>query len=101
MKAATPIKDSVLLPARHPGDGAQLDQAVPSLRAELADAFRQALEKAYPSANSDPLVAQTNEPKFGDYQCNNAMALFGQLKGKVCMQTFLSNVVKCPDEPFA
>lgn len=27
-------------------------------------------------------VAQCNNPKFGDYQCNNAMALFGKLKGK-------------------
>ena len=28
-------------------------------------------------------VVQTNQPKFGDYQCNNAMALFGRLKGQV------------------
>lgn len=83
MKAAAPVKDSVLLPARHPADGAQLAPAIPSLRAELTDAFKQALESAYPSAGIEPIVAQTNEPKFGDYQCNNAMALFGQLKGKV------------------
>ena len=83
MKAAAPVKDSVLLPARHQADGAQLAQAIPSLRAELTDAFKQALESAYPSAGIEPIVAQTNEPKFGDYQCNNAMALFGQFKGKV------------------
>ena len=82
MKAAPP-KDTVLLPARLQGDGAELAQSVPSLRAELTEVFRQALESAYPSANIEPVVAQTNEPKFGDYQCNNAMALFGQLKGKV------------------
>lgn len=82
MKAAPP-KDTVLLPARLQGDGAELAQSVPSLRAELTEVFRQALESAYPSANIEPAVAQTNEPKFGDYQCNNAMALFGQLKGKV------------------
>lgn len=84
MKAAAPVKDSVLLPARHEDDEGQLAQSVPSLRAELTDVFKKALEKAYPSANIEPIVAQTNEPKFGDYQCNNAMALFGQLKGKVC-----------------
>ena len=83
MKAAAPVKDSVLLPARLQADGAELAQSTPSLRAELTDAFKQALEIAYPSANIEPIVAQTNEPKFGDYQCNNAMALFGQLKGKV------------------
>lgn len=82
MKAAPP-KDTVLLPARLQGDGAELAHSVPSLRAELTEVFRQALESAYPSANIEPVVAQTNEPKFGDYQCNNAMALFGQLKGKV------------------
>ena len=82
MKAAPP-KDTVLLPARLQADGAELAQSVPSLRAELTEVFRQALETAYPSANIEPVVAQTNEPKFGDYQCNNAMALFGQLKGKV------------------
>ncbi|KAL3157657.1 hypothetical protein ABBQ32_012100 [Trebouxia sp. C0010 RCD-2024] len=81
MKAAPP-KDTVLLPARLQADGAELAQSVPSLRAELTEVFRQALETAYPSANIEPVVAQTNEPKFGDYQCNNAMALFGQLKGK-------------------
>ena len=80
---ATPPKDAVLLPARLQSDGAELARSIPSLRAELTEVFRQALESAYPSANIEPVVAQTNEPKFGDYQCNNAMALFGQLKGKV------------------
>lgn len=84
MKAVAPAKDSVLLPARHEADEAQLAHSVPSLRATLTDDFKQALQTAYPSADIEPVVAQTNEPKFGDYQCNNAMALFGQLKGKVC-----------------
>ena len=90
MKAAPP-KDTVLLPARLQGDAAELAQSVPSLRAELTEVFRQALETAYPSANIEPVVAQTNEPKFGDYQCNNAMALFGQLKGKVWYLTLCMN----------
>ena len=86
MKAAAPTKDSVLLPARLQADGAQASEIVPSLRAELTDAFKQALDTAYPAANVEPVVAQTNEPKFGDYQCNNAMALFGQLRGKVSLR---------------
>lgn len=86
MKAAPPAKDTVLLPARLQADGAELAQSVPSVRAALTDVFRHALETAYPSANIEPIVAQTNELKFGDYQCNNAMALFGQLKGKVRSQ---------------
>lgn len=83
MKAAQPQKDPVILPARHQSASGQHSQAVPSLRAELTEVFRQALDTAYPQANIEPVVAQTNEPKFGDYQCNNAMALFGKLKGKV------------------
>lgn len=80
-KAAQPQKDSVILPAGHQQAADQ--QAVSSLRAELTEAFRQALEKAFPQAKAAPVVTQTNEAKFGDYQCNNAMALFGQLKGQV------------------
>lgn len=83
MKAAQPQKDPVILSARDQIPVGQHSQAVPSLRAELTEVFRQALDKAYPQANIEPVVAQTNEPKFGDYQCNNAMALFGKLKGQV------------------
>ena len=69
---------------------------VPSLRAELRSLFAAALESAFPElASSDgsssapggalcPAVSATTkkDAKFGDYQCNNAMGVFGRLKGK-------------------
>ena len=67
-------------------DGAHLAaaaQRVPSVRSELAATFRTALHSAFPAVAMEPIVAATNNPKFGDYQCNNAMQLFGRMKGKV------------------
>lgn len=57
-------------------------QRAPGLRSELEDLFHTALQAAYPDVNEKPLVVPCNNPKFGDYQFNNAMALFGKLKGK-------------------
>ncbi|KXZ44683.1 hypothetical protein GPECTOR_63g12 [Gonium pectorale] len=51
------------------------------MRTELAELFRTALTVSYPSAGAEPVVAACNNAKNGDYQCNNAMALFGKLKG--------------------
>jgi hypothetical protein len=48
----------------------------------MTAAFRAALQAAFPALEVEPVVAATNNPKFGDYQCNNAMQLFGRLKGK-------------------
>jgi hypothetical protein len=56
--------------------------AAGSLRSQLYKLFAQALEKAYPDVNEEPAIAPCAQAKFGDYQCNNAMALFGKLKGK-------------------
>lgn len=56
---------------------------LPNLCTELRTLFSAALEQAYPGVGIAPVIAQCNNPKFGDYQCNNAMALFAQLKGKV------------------
>ena len=53
-----------------------------SVRAELTDLFKAALKIAYPELSEAPVVTPCNNAKFGDYQCNNAMALFGKLKGK-------------------
>eukprot|EP00887_Chlorella_sp_A99_P002749 scaffold6.g2749.t1 len=59
------------------GDG------VGSIRAELGAAFGASLAAAFPQlAGEKPAVAQCNNPQHGDYQCNNAMAVFGKLKGK-------------------
>ena len=57
---------------------------MPSVRSDLAATFRTALHSAFPAVAVEPQVASTNNPKFGDYQCNNAMQLFGRMKGKVC-----------------
>ena len=46
--------------------------------------FQSAIAKAFPDVSVPVLVAATNQPEHGDYQCNNAMSLFGRLKGKVC-----------------
>ena len=56
---------------------------MPSVRADLAATFRTALNSAFPNVPMEPQVAATNNPRFGDYQCNNAMQLFGRMKGKV------------------
>ncbi|KAK9813474.1 hypothetical protein WJX73_001024 [Symbiochloris irregularis] len=53
-----------------------------SVKAELAVLFQEALHKAFPGLDVQAEVTQTNQPKFGDYQCNNAMGLFSKLKGK-------------------
>lgn len=56
---------------------------VRSLRAELGDAFGAALAAAFPGVAARAIVNPTTkkDAKFGDYQCNNAMAVFGAVKG--------------------
>ncbi|GAB4821599.1 hypothetical protein N2152v2_008645 [Parachlorella kessleri] len=57
--------------------------AVTSIRAELSSLFTAAIAAALPAAAGTPAaVAPCNNPQFGDYQCNNAMALFGKVKGQ-------------------
>ncbi|CAK0784285.1 hypothetical protein CVIRNUC_007489 [Coccomyxa viridis] len=68
-----------------PTDGAHLAaaaQRVPSVRTELAATFRTALHSAFPAISVEPIVVATNQARHGDYQCNNAMQLFGRMKGK-------------------
>jgi len=59
-----------------------LAQRVCTLRSEVAGLVSESLGKAFPGLKEEPLVAATAQPKFGDYQCNNAMSLFGKLKGQ-------------------
>jgi arginyl-tRNA synthetase len=40
------------------------------------------LSSARAAQEVTPIIAPTNNPKFGDYQCNNAMPLFATMKGK-------------------
>jgi len=42
---------------------------------QVREVFATALKAAFPSIQQDALVVKGN-PKFGDYQCNNAMGLF-------------------------
>jgi len=42
---------------------------------QVRELFATALKAAFPSIKQDALVVKGN-PKFGDYQCNNAMGLF-------------------------
>jgi arginyl-tRNA synthetase len=56
-----------------------------TLLAEVTSRFRAALQAAFPDVEGVSAVVgptKDKDAKFGDYQCNNAMALFGKLKGK-------------------
>ncbi len=53
---------------------------VPSLAAELETLFGAAIAAAFPGAAEPAALAPCNNPANGDYQCNNAMALFGRMK---------------------
>lgn len=57
------------------------DTPAPSVRAELRRLFSGAISKAFPDASAEVALVPCANPKFGDYQCNNAMAIFGKLKG--------------------
>ncbi|KAK9715432.1 hypothetical protein RND81_06G164700 [Saponaria officinalis] len=49
----------------------------------LAEVFKKSLNATVPSeADAQPLIA-ISSANFGDYQCNNAMGLFGKIKGKM------------------
>lgn len=54
-----------------------------TMREELQSLFSSAIGAAFPSLGNDfeVLVAACNNSSNGDYQCNNAMPLFGRLKG--------------------
>lgn len=54
-----------------------------TLVSELATLFRTAIRAAVPDVPSEPVLVQTNNAKFGDYQLNNAMRIFASLHGKV------------------
>jgi hypothetical protein len=55
-----------------------------SIRQRLSAAFQASIDEAFPGMTGEEAkVAPCANPKFGDYQCNNAMGLFGKLKGQV------------------
>ena len=53
-----------------------------SILEQLKDSVSQALVSVFGAelADTDPLVAPTNNPKFGDYQSNVALSLAKPLK---------------------
>ena len=56
---------------------------VPSVLIELEQLLTDALRQAFPELEERAMVAPCRDAKFGDYQCNNAMALFAKMKGQV------------------
>ncbi|KIZ07760.1 hypothetical protein MNEG_0179, partial [Monoraphidium neglectum] len=53
-----------------------------SVRTDLEALFGEAIAAAFPnSPDKAPLIAACNNAANGDYQCNNAMPLFGKMKG--------------------
>jgi len=71
-----------------------------SVLSEIRNLFATAIRKAYPTVEIPVNVALCNNPKFGHYQCNNAMAIFKALKDKPLSpkaprevaQTILNNI---------
>ncbi|XP_031109940.1 arginine--tRNA ligase, chloroplastic/mitochondrial-like isoform X2 [Ipomoea triloba] len=57
--------------------------AVGSVKEQLAKLFEESLRATFPDESDvQPMMAICNNPKFGDYQCNNAMSLWAKIKGK-------------------
>lgn len=51
-----------------------------SINNTLCEIFRKAITAAYPDVLNSPIIVTiSNNPKFGDYQCNSAMPLAQQL----------------------
>ena len=56
---------------------------MPSVQRLLEDRVRRAIGDAFPeAADSPPIVVPAQDPRFGDYQANGAMALAKRLKKK-------------------
>lgn len=73
---------------------------------ELKNIFEIAIRSAYPDLDDPPIVISLsgNNPKFGDYQCNSAMAISQLLKAKDIKtnpREVANNILnKVPSSPF-
>jgi arginyl-tRNA synthetase len=47
---------------------------------ELRRVFEKAIQEAFSNLAVDVALTPCQQAKFGDYQCNNAMAIFAELK---------------------
>lgn len=57
-------------------------EKIKSIKGQLEGIVEKALSASFPDGQwGKAVVAPTNNPKFGDYQCNNAMPLFSKIKG--------------------
>jgi arginyl-tRNA synthetase len=74
--------DTMISGADQNGGAVSSPDTVRSINKEIARLFDAAIASSFPSANVPAIVAMCNQPKFGDYQCNNAMALHGRMKGQ-------------------
>ena len=60
---------------------AKFEEKMTNVKTLLSSIFTQAIESAYPECDGLPTMIQAAQnDKFGDYQCNSAMAI-----AKVCM----------------
>ena len=53
-----------------------------SLQDSISSLFTEAIRSAYPDLDVIAVIATGTNPKFGDYQCNNAMSISKMLKAK-------------------
>lgn len=57
---------------------AKSGQYMPVILDQLEAVFRKAISSAYPDMENPPvMITPSTQEKFGDYQCNSAMALSG------------------------
>ncbi|KAJ8444482.1 hypothetical protein Cgig2_024046 [Carnegiea gigantea] len=58
------------------------EEGAGNVKRQLAKVFEKSIGETVPSeVGVQPLIA-ASPPNFGDYQCNNAMAIFSKIKGK-------------------
>ncbi|KAB5548644.1 hypothetical protein PHYPO_G00057960 [Pangasianodon hypophthalmus] len=58
-------------------------KSMTNINQRLQEIFGHAISVAYPDVENPPLAVTPNQqPKFGDYQCNSAMAMSQMMKGK-------------------
>lgn len=56
--------------------GPRCSQSMLNINQRLQEVFEQAIRAAYPDLDNPPLaLAPSQQARFGDYQCNSAMAL--------------------------
>ncbi|XP_050465250.1 arginine--tRNA ligase, cytoplasmic isoform X2 [Cataglyphis hispanica] len=73
-----------------------------SINNTLCEIFRKAITAAYPDVLNPPIIVTiSNNPKFGDYQCNSAMPLAQQLSSsgnKVTPRIVANNIISKLEE---